>query len=665
MAGVQCLRFLGRQHCHTWMPTNCFRCSVNKYRSIDISKRNVHDHILKGKVVKIGCASGFWGDTACAAPQLIYGAKLNYIIFDYLSEITMSLLTAGRRKSPDMGYAPDFVQVSVAPFIKDIKTKGVKLISNAGGINPSGCAEALHKVCRSEGVDLKIAVIKGDDLMSQVQELRRLGITDMHSGEPFPEAVHSMNAYLGAGPIAQALSMGADIVITGRCADSAMALAPLIHEFDWKMDQFDLMAAGSLAGHLIECGAQVTGGIFTDWHLVEEWDHIGFPIVSVGSDGRFTVSKPSKTGGLVNRGTVAEQLLYEVGDPAQYFLPDVVCDFTQVGIDELPSNMVYVEGARGTPPSGEYKVSATYATGYRSTAACIVGGPRADEKAEKTAKSILTRCRRIFHQLNMSDFSAVNVEVIGRDRRTDEQKRPDSKVLGPKDALLWMAVTHKDRKALEFFSREIAPAGTGMAPGLCGIIGGRPKVSPVLKLFSFLHPRNNFKITIEMDGKVVEYIPPNVPTAEYLTQAYPASDCNGKAENKAAANLPKGEFSYRLEELAFTRSGDKGNDCNIGVIARHPAYLPFIRAQLTAEAVESFFISYFKGSAESSKSRVQRYDVPGVSGLNFVLKGSLGGGGIASLRSDPQGKAMGQELLDFRIKDVPNLKKLAKDAVVY
>ncbi|CAL1541216.1 unnamed protein product [Lymnaea stagnalis] len=308
------------------------------------------------------------------------------------------------------------------------------------------------------------------------------------------------------------------------------------------------------------------------------------------------------------------------------------------------------------------QVSATYAAGYRSTAACVVGGPRATEKAEKTAKAILTRCRRIFHQLNMDDFTAVHTEVIGRDRRSEDERRP----LGPKDVLLWMAVTHRDKKALEFFSREIAPAGTGMAPGLCGIIGGRPKISPVLKLFSFLYPKNNFKITIEMNGEVVDYNQPNVPTAEYLTRAYPASDSNGNGANTSCRDieLPKGDCSYRLEELAFTRSGDKGNDCNIGVISRHPVYLPFIRSQLTAEAVESFFTSYFKDTPASTKNKVQRFDVPGVGGLNFLLKGSLGGGGIASLRSDPQGKAMGQELLDFRIENVPDLKKLALEAVM-
>ncbi|XP_005108408.1 uncharacterized protein LOC101856690 [Aplysia californica] len=660
MAGVQCLRLLGLRR----LPAAYSICSSNERHYFVTPKRHIHERILKGQVVRIGCASGFWGDTACAAPQLIYGSKLNYIVFDYLSEITMSLLTAARRKNPDMGYTPDFVQVVVAPFVKDIKARGIKLIANAGGINPSGCADALKAVCKKEGVDLNIAVVKGDDLMAQVRDLKKLGITDLDSGVPFPEQLHSMNAYLGAGPIAQALGMGADIVVTGRCTDSALVLAPLMHEFGWRMDQFDVLAAGSLAGHLVECGAQATGGIFTDWHEVKDWDHIGFPIVSVGSDGKFTLSKPPKTGGLVNKGTVSEQLLYEIGDPSQYFLPDVVCDFSNVRIDELPGDMVYVDGARGNPPSGEYKVSATYAAGYRTTAAAIVGGPRATEKAEMTAKAILTRCRRIFHQLNLDDFTAVNIEVVGADRRPLEERNCGT-VNEPKNAVLWIAVTHKERKALEFFSREVAPAGTGMAPGLCGIVGGRPSISPVLRLFSFLYPRDNFKITIEMNDEVVEYQQPEVPTVEYTRQAYPASDSNGNGPNPLVndIDLPGGDRSYRLEELAYTRSGDKGDTCNIGVVARHPVFLPFIRKQLTAEAVEKYFEDNFRGSPANVTNKVQRYDVPGVGGLNFVLKHSLGGGGIASLRTDPQGKGMGQELLNFKITNVPDLKRLAEEAV--
>ncbi|KAK7485930.1 hypothetical protein BaRGS_00022796 [Batillaria attramentaria] len=615
--------------------------------------RAIHTHLLKGQVVNIGCASGFWGDTAVAAPQLIYGAKVDYIVFDYLSEITMSLLTAAKHKNPDLGYAPDFVSVSMAPFIRDIKKRGIKIISNAGGVNPSGCARALQQACREAGVELNIAVVSGDDLMPQAGVLMKQGITDMSSGESFPENIHSMNAYLGAGPIVRALDLGADVVITGRCVDSALVLGPLIHQFGWTMDQHDLLAAGSLAGHLIECGAQATGGIFTDWHTVQDWDNIGFPVVQCGDDGQFVLTKPPGTGGLVSWGTVSEQLLYEVGNPALYFLPDVVCDFTNVQIEELPKDAVFVTGARGSPPSGEYKVSSTHLHGFRSTVVATVGGVRAKEKAEKTAKAILKRCQRIFHQLNFDDFTDVNIEVLG----TEHMYGPHARIQDPREVMMWLAVTHSQKKALEFFAREIAPAGTGMAPGLCGIVGGRPKVSPVLRLFSFLYPKSNVQVDLEMNGEFVEtYTAPSAPTAEYLTRAYPPANGQGKDSSE---QLPTGPCTFRVEDLAYTRSGDKGNEANIGVIARHPVYLPYLRQALTAEAVETYFAHLFENT---NGTNVERFDVPGINAMNFLLHKALGGGGIASLRSDPQGKALGQQLLDFEITNVPDLPSLVQSS---
>ncbi|KAL8585681.1 hypothetical protein ACOMHN_053179 [Nucella lapillus] len=734
------------------------RVFQTSFRSNRGCVRAIHSHLLKGQVVKIGCASGFWGDTTVAAPQLIYGGKVDYIVFDYLSEITMSLLTAAKHKNPEMGYAPDFISISMAPFIKDIKSKGIKVISNAGGVNPSACARALQAVCEKAGVHLNIAVVSGDDLMPQAGALKTQGITDMSSSEAFPDKVHSMNAYLGAGPIVRALDLGADVVITGRCVDSGLVLGPLIHQFGWTMNQHDLLAAGSLAGHLIECGAQATGGIFTDWHRVKDWDNIGFPVVQCGRDGQFVLTKPPKTGGLVSRGTVAEQLLYEIADPALYFLPDVVCDFSRVSLEEVGVDAVFVTGARGNPPSGEYKVSATHLCGYRSTAVAAVGGPRAKEKADMTAEAILRRCRRIFHQLSLEDFKDTRIELLGTEHMygphgrsyvrfpplflvhvmlgsdgqwleclmlgsdgqwleclmlgsdgqwleclmlgsdgqwleclmlgsdgqwleclihvmwSDDGQWLECLMLGvrrsvarvsdvggqtdSREIMMWLAVTHNQKKALEFFAREIAPAGTGMAPGLCGIVGGRPRVSPVLKLFSFLYPKNNVEISLEMNNEFVEtYSAPSAPTAEYLTQAYPPSSQRGQETEQT---LPAGQCSFRLEDLAYTRSGDKGNNANIGVIARHPSYLPHLRQALTAESVETYFAHLF--DSPGAGANVERFDVPGVNGMNFVLHRALGGGGIASLRSDPQGKALGQMLLDFEITGVPDLPSLASQS---
>ncbi|XP_048384433.1 uncharacterized protein lratb.1 isoform X2 [Stegostoma tigrinum] len=629
---------LFQSHSH-WNPNSQFRC-VNT-RSVTTER----------KTVRIGCASGFWGDTAISVPQLVFGGNLDFLVFDYLSEITMSLLAAAKAKSSNHGYVPDFVEVAMVPFIKDIHKRGIRVVCNAGGVNPHACAAALQQVVKKADLDLKIGVVTGDDLMLMKDLLKEAGITDMDNGSPFPESVQSMNAYLGARPISRALDLGANIVVTGRCIDSGIALGPLIHSFGWKQNEFDLLAAGSLAGHLIECGAQSTGGVFTDWHRVPGWDNIGFPVVECASDGRFVLSKPPKTGGLVSFGTVAEQLVYEIGDPRHYQLPDVICDFSQVTLSEVPDvegGAVHVQGARGMPPSDNYKVCATYLDGYRATAVCPVGGSRAVEKGRKTAENILKRVRCIFQQMGLDDFKSVNVQILGSEEIYGKQAVNKSS----REAVIWLAVHHMQKKALEIFSREIAPAGTGMAPGLTGIVGGRPKVSPVLKPFFFLHPKQNVAIDIFLDGKHVEIFKEdlNYPPLPPLEKDVEQNEDDLK-------DLPSGPCNYRLEELAYTRSGDKGNTVNIGVIARHPLYYPYLRKAVTAKAVESYF-QHLIQSEDSDTSMVTRFDLPGIQGLNFVLRNSLGGGGVASLRSDPQGKAYGQMLLDFQLKHVPDLKTL-------
>nr|XP_056711029.1 uncharacterized protein LOC130482339 [Euleptes europaea] len=603
--------------------------------------------------VRVGCASGFWGDTAAAVPQLLYGGKLDFLVFDYLSEITMSLLTAAKAKSPDLGYTPDFVLTAMAPYIKDIHKKGVRVVSNAGGVNPVACAAALQQVAKKADVDMKIAVVTGDDLMGEVNNVKE-AVREAENGRLFPESIHSMNAYLGARPISRALDLGADVVVTGRCVDSSLVLGPLIHSFGWKKDEFNLLAAGSLAGHLIECGAQCTGGIFTDWHTVPDWHNIGFPIVECSSDGSFIVSKPPNTGGLLSFGTVAEQLVYEIGNPKAYLLPDVTCDFSQVSVIEIPGfegGAVKVQGATGLPPSSFYKVNATYPDGFRAIACCPVAGPKAAEKGKRTAESILERTRMMFTQLGYEDYSAVNIQILG----SEETYGPHAKRNiegGPREAVIWLAVLHKQKQAVEIFSREVAPAGTGMAPGITGLVGGRPKVSPVLKPFFFLYPKKNVKINIFMNGQHVETFEEDL---SFTSDAPVSPDVLQTQED--LKDLPSGPHAYRLEDLAYTRSGDKGNSANIGVIARHPLYYPYLKKTLTAQAVGGYF-QHLLERETPGKNLVIRYELPGIHGLNFVLKNSLGGGGIASLRSDPQGKAFGQMLLDFQIKNVPNLKSL-------
>ncbi|XP_015200224.2 uncharacterized protein lratb.1 isoform X2 [Lepisosteus oculatus] len=644
---------VGNKLFHTNINVSSFRYAEdyvsNNHRDNNVCRRN---YSSSKKTVRIGCASGFWGDTTVSVPQLIYGGKLDFLVFDYLSEITMSLLTAAKAKSPNLGYAPDFVHIAIAPFIKDIHKKGIRVVSNAGGVNPLACAEALYEIVRKAGLSLKIAVVTGDDLMSEKDSVKVLGIREIESRKSFPENIHSMNAYVGALPIKRCLDLGADIVVTGRCVDSAVVLGPLMHSFGWKKSSYDLLAAGSLAGHLIECGAQCTGGIFTDWHIVPDWHNIGFPVVECSPDGTFILSKPPKTGGLVSFGTVAEQLVYEIDDPKNYRLPDVTCDFSLTTITEIPGvegGAVKVQGAKGSPPSSDFKVCATYMDGYRATAVCPVVGPRAVAKGKKTAESILKRTRNMLQQLGLEDFSSVNVQVLG----SEDSYGPhgQNKNDGPREAVLWLAVHHNQKKAMEIFAREVAPAGTGMAPGLTAIVGGRPKVSPVLKPFFFLFPKTKVKVNIHLNGELVETLQEEdlfIPEAPHAKKPEETSDLT---------DLPVGPHKYRLEELAYTRSGDKGDTANIGVIARHPLFYPYLKKGLSAEAVKEYF-QHLIQKDDSEVPSVMRYELPGICGLNFVLRKSLGGGGVASLRSDPQGKAFGQMLLDYKIKGLPDLKSL-------
>ncbi|XP_068961690.1 uncharacterized protein [Petaurus breviceps papuanus] len=582
------------------------------------------------RTVRIGCASAFWGDTAASVPQLLYKGKLDFLVFDYLSEITMCLLTAEKAKSSDLGYVPDFVHTTMAPYIKDIHKKGIRVISNAGGTNPLACAKALHRVAKEANVDLKIAVVTGDDIMGKKNNLKASGITDMENGKSFPDTIQSMNVYLGARPISRALDLGADIVLTGRCVDSAIVLGPLIHSFGWNRNDFDLLAAGR--------------------------HNIGFPIVECSPDGQFVLSKPPDTGGLVSFGTVAEQLVYEIGNPQLYLLPDVTCDFSQVTITEIPGikgGAVQVNRAKGSAPSASYKVSASYLDGFRATAVCPIGGPRATEKGRRTAESILRRTRLMFEELGLEDYSAVHIQILGAEDTYGPHARAGLGG-GPREVVLWLAVQHKQKKALEIFSREITPAGTGMAPGLTGVIGGRPKVSTVLRPFFFLYPQRNVKIDIYINGQHVETFQEDFTftTDEFVSPEVPEKDDELK-------DLPHGSLTYRLEDLAYTRSGDKGNSANIGIVARHPLYYPYLKKILTAQAIEDYF-QHLLHKEQAEETLVTRYELPGIYALNFVLKNSLGGGGIASLRNDPQGKALGQMLLDFQIKNVPDLKSLVE-----
>ena len=584
------------------------------------------------RIVKIGCASGFWGDTNTAAFQLVHLSDIDYLVFDYLSEITMSIMAKAMMTDPNHGYALDFVSRVMTPLIKKISDKKIKVISNAGGVNPLACRDALQKVIEAQGLDLKITVVLGDDLLPQHTELQKQNIKEMFSGEDFPAHLASCNAYLGAIPIRDALDQGADIVITGRVVDSAVVLAPLLHEYQWAIDDYDKLAQGSLAGHIIECGAQCTGGNFTDWRLVKGFDNMGFPIVEVKADASFIVTKPNATGGLVTTETVAEQIVYEIGDPQTYLLPDVTADFSQVKLEQIAEDRVLVIGAKGRAPTQQYKVSATYPDGYRVLVSFLIAGREAPEKAQVIADAILTKCERVLALRSVPPFSEKSVEILGIESTYGAHAIHTES----REVVVKIAVKHPLKEACMFFASEIAQASTGMAPALAGIVGGRPKASPVIKLFSFLVDKTKLNVEIDINGQRQHV---EIPQGS----ADQSFDLHTTGE---VAQLTGQEVEVPLIEIAHARSGDKGNHSNIGVIARKAEYLPWIRANLTEKNVAS----YMQHVLNPETSQVHRYEIEGFNALNFLLENALGGGGIASLRIDPQGKALAQQLLDMPVK---------------
>ncbi|MES2911679.1 MAG: acyclic terpene utilization AtuA family protein [Pseudomonadota bacterium] len=584
------------------------------------------------KALRIGCATGFWGDSEGGATQLVMHGGIDYLVFDFLAEITMSLLARARAKSPDAGYAPDFVRI-VASLAGEIKSRGIKVVSNGGGVNPRACGEALSKQLQELGIDLKVAVVEGDDLSASADEFSAADVREMFSGAAMPAKCLSINAYLGAQPIAAALDAGADIVITGRVVDSAVTLGPLVHEFGWSWTDWDKLATGSLAGHVIECGTQATGGLFTDWERVPGWDDMGFPIAECEASGRgFVLTKPANTGGLVIPASVAEQVIYEIGDPAAYLLPDVTCDFRNVKLQQDGVERVRVSGARGTPAPASYKVSATYGEGWRLFTTLMIGGTDAAQKAQRVGEAILQRTRRMFGERGWGDYTETSLEVLG----AESTYGPHARTAATREVILKIAAKHPSRDALELLAREIAPSATAMAQGITGFAAGRPSPSPVVRLFSFLTDRTQVKASVSMDGLALPFEetfePATAVTAAASVASAPSAETAGSTDS----------VTVPLLRVAHGRSGDKGDMANIGIIARSDALYAVLQQELTADAVRDYM-------AHVAKGKVRRYSLPGFNALNFTLDNALGGGGVASLRYDPQGKALAQMLLDIPV----------------
>ena len=447
-------------------------------------------------LIRIASGQGFWGDLLTAPVDQVTRGPVDYLVMDYLAEVTMSILQKQKRKDPSAGYAKDLVPLmeKILPLVIE---KGIRVITNGGGVNPQACREAIFEVARKAGLgSLKIGVVSGDDILEDLDRLLASGIPlkNMETGEPLAsirEKVSSANVYFGAWPIVEALSRGAQIVITGRTTDTGLTLAPMVYEFGWAREDWDRMAAGTVAGHILECGGQASGGNFSAaWQGVPDLADIGFPIAEAYPGGEVVITKHEGTGGLVSRQTVSEQLLYEIGDPRAYITPDCVADFTSIQLQEEGPNRVRVKGVRGTPATGFYKVSMAYLDGYTAVGTLTYAWPDALEKARAADLILRRRLEKlglVFDEIRteLQGYNACHGPLAGEVKEVNE-------------VVLRVGVRGGDFKAVERFGKEIAPLILTGPPAVTGFAGGRPKPSEVVAYWPALLPKEAVTPRVEV-----------------------------------------------------------------------------------------------------------------------------------------------------------------------
>ncbi|MGE5401329.1 MAG: acyclic terpene utilization AtuA family protein [Ignavibacteriales bacterium] len=440
--------------------------------------------------IRIASGQGFWGDMIEAPYNQVINGEIDYLVMDYLAEVTMSILQKQKNKNPAMGYARDIPEL-MKRILPVCTQKGIKVITNGGGVNPMACAEAVFKVAKDLGItSIKIGVVLGDDIKERIDEIIASGclLNNMETGESiegYKDKLLSANVYFGAFPIVEALNRGADIVITGRTTDTGLTLAPMIHEFGWKKGEYDLMAAGTVAGHILECGAQASGGNFMgDWQSIDDMANVGFPIAEAYPDGSVVITKHEKLGGRVSFETVAEQLVYEIGDPASYITPDCVADFTSIRLDDQGNNRVKMYGVKGKPETEFYKVSCSYEAGFSAVGTLTYSWPDALKKA-MAADQIL---RKRLANLSLK-FDEIRTEYVGYNSCHGPLSVPvDEDSIN--EVMLRVAVRSGDQPSVERFGKEIAPLILTGPPSVTGFAGGRPKPSEVVAYWPALIPKS-------------------------------------------------------------------------------------------------------------------------------------------------------------------------------
>jgi hypothetical protein len=588
-------------------------------------------------LVRIANASGYWGDDPDALLRQVTGGGLDYVTMDFLAEITMVILQRQRQRDPRAGFAYDFIE-QLGRALPAIVEHGTTVVVNAGGINPAACADAVAAACERAGVSLPIGVVSGDDLLPRLDELEAQGARlDHMDGERSYDEIRgrivAANAYLSARPIVEALAGGARIVVTGRTTDAALILAPLVHELGWAWNDWDRLAAGIAAGHILECGAQATGGNFTDWMRIPSMLDVGYPIAEVQADGTFVVTKHPNTGGIVTPRTITEQLLYEIGDPRAYLTPDVSADFTSLRLLQDGADRVRVSGARGAAPPPTLKVSMVYRQGYRAVGTVLISGPSVIAKGERLAEMVWHRVGTDFAD-RRSDFIGFNACWGGAAAAEPE----------PNEIVFRIGVADDDRKKLDRFAKHLLGFALQGPPGL-GIFGGRPEVQEAYGFWPALVPRGLVTASVVVRNGGQERttdVPLELPAAEPITRVDTGAD-------PIAADAPSSRSTrtqrVRLGTIAYARSGDKGDHANIGIAARSPEAYAFLRETLSGARLRGFFRDRVAGS-------VVRYELPNLLAFNFVLHNALGGGGTLSLRVDHQGKTLAQGALTMEL-DVP------------
>jgi hypothetical protein len=443
-------------------------------------------------MIRIANGQGFWGDSLQAPVEQVRRGPIDYLTLDYLAEVTMSILEKQRSRDPNSGYARDFVEL-IARLLPELKGRRIRVIANAGGVNPMGCRDALLEVAAKQGIPVKIGTVTGDDITDQLDAVlgRGIELRNMDTNEPLAavrKQVQRANVYFGAFPVAEALRRGADIVVSGRVADAALVLAPMIHQFGWRQNEWDKLSAGVVAGHIAECGAQATGGnCQVDWESVPNLADVGYPIIEAEPDGTFVATKHAGTGGRVTVASVKEQLLYEIGDPRAYITPDVVADFTTIRLKQDGPDRVRITGVGGHPATNFYKVSISYAAGFKAMGQMAYGWPDAYKKARAADRILRERLERLGLR-----FEAIRTEYLGANALHGIAAAEPSPEIEPhlNEVVLRVGVRAKDRAAVERFTREIAPLALNGPPVASGLGLGRPQVEEIVAFWPALIPKS-------------------------------------------------------------------------------------------------------------------------------------------------------------------------------